>query len=59
MLPCKNSGRSLGPESIEELMADGSQWLEPGEANYEMKPFAISADGGTWGVLNDDYLMEL
>lgn len=46
----------LGPESIKELMEDESLWLEPGEANYEMKPFAISADGGTWVVLNDEYI---
>lgn len=46
----------LEPESIEELMEDESLWLEPGEANYEMKPFAISADGGTWVVLNDKYI---
>ena len=31
-------------------------WLEPGEANYEMKPFAASGDGGTWVILNDEYI---
>ena len=46
----------LGPESIKELMEDESLWLEPGEANYEMKSFAISADGETWVILNDEYI---
>ena len=46
----------IGPESIVELMEDESLWLEPGEANYEMKPFAVSGDGGTWVILNDEYI---
>lgn len=46
----------IGPESIVELMEDESLWLEPGEANYEMKPFAVSGDGGTWVILNDEHI---
>lgn len=46
----------IGPESIVELMDDESLWLEPGEANYEMKPFAVSGDGGTWVILNDEHI---
>lgn len=53
---CYSDVEILEPESIIELMEDESLWLEPGEANYEMKPFAISADGGTWVVLNDEYI---
>lgn len=44
------------PESLQELIADESFWLEPGEPNYEIKPFAGSADGGFWVVLNDEYI---
>lgn len=36
----------FSPESLKELIADESFWLEPGESNYEIKPFAGSADGG-------------
>lgn len=46
----------LGLESIVELMEDESLWLEPGEPNYEMKPFAVSGDGGTWVILNDEHI---
>lgn len=44
------------PESLLELISDKSLWLEPGEPNYEIKPFAGSADGGFWVVLNDEYI---
>lgn len=44
------------PKSLKELITDKSRWLEPGEPNYDIKPFAGSAEGGFWVVLNDEYI---
>lgn len=48
----------FSPESIAELISEGncSDELMQGESNYEIKPFAGSADGGYWVVLNDEFV---
>ncbi len=48
----------FSPESIAELISEDNclDELMQGESNYEIKPFAGTADGGYWVILNDEFI---